>query len=581
MTESEILGPTARWVVGERNELAERALAQEIGVPAVLAALLVQRGYSDADAALAYLNPRVDGLHDPRLLPDYELAVAAILGARERGELIFVHGDYDVDGVTSAAIFSRFLNIIGCKVHTHVPHRMKEGYGIHGSAVLAAKELGAKLFLTCDCGIGAHEQIAEAREAGMTVVVTDHHHVGPEMPNAHAIVNPHRPDSQYPFQELSGAGVVFKLCAGITQELGHNAEGYYRAFFDLAALGTIADVMPLVGENRIIARHGLERLSETKKVGLQALMREAKLDPTQGKPLKAFNVSFGLGPRLNAAGRVDDAALALRLLLTSDDHEAGELAHQIEQVNDARRKEQQRIVDEAVEMVVAKDLAAKGVIVVGSEGWHAGLVGIVAGRLVEQFSRPAFVLAFDPNTRIYKGSARSIAKFHLAEAIHAHSDLFVSGGGHAMAAGCSFSEDNLERVSAALNDYADRVLTPDDFIPTVRADLEVGSDELPLSVAESISLMEPFGIENPAPTFLARNVSVMSIRPTRNPEHVQLKLRQNEGLMLDGIGFNMGARFQNLPLPYRTDLIFQANVDEWKGIRSLKWNIKDFVPAAS
>lgn len=270
--------PQTRWIVGERDREAEGNLQRELGIPSLLAAVLVRRGFHEPAAADRFLNPRLDQLHDPRKLPDYEAAKNAILGAKERDELIFVHGDYDVDGVTSAAIFHRFLSRIGCRVHTHVPHRMREGYGIHLSAVEEAKTLGAKLFLTCDCGVGAHEQVEAAKEAGMAVVVTDHHSVGAELPAAEAVINPHRIDSVYPFSELSGAGVVFKLCEGLSREIGLDVANYHRAYLDLAALGTIADVMPLEDENRIIARFGLERLTETKKVGLRALMREASIN---------------------------------------------------------------------------------------------------------------------------------------------------------------------------------------------------------------------------------------------------------------------------------------------------------------
>ena len=387
-----------------------------------MAALLVQRGYSEPEAAHKFLHPKLDDMHDPALLPDYEAAKTEILGAKERNELIFVHGDYDVDGVTSASIFHRFLKTIGCDVQTHVPHRMKEGYGIHLSAVDAAKAAGAKLFLTCDCGSSALEQIDAAREAGMRVVVTDHHTIGAESPNAHAFVNPHRADSKYPWAELSGAGVVFKLCSGITKEIGYEPAQFYRAFLDLAALGTIADVMPLVDENRIIAKFGLERLTESKKIGIKALKQVTN---TEG-PVSAYHVGFVLGPRLNAAGRIDDAALALQLLLEVDELKAMELAQQIEVINGERRAEQQRILEEAIRMVEEKGLQDKNLIMVGHESWHSGVVGIVAGRLVEMFRRPVFVAALGADGKA-KASGRSVEKVNLADALRANMDLLIGG----------------------------------------------------------------------------------------------------------------------------------------------------------
>jgi single-stranded-DNA-specific exonuclease len=568
--------PPARWIVGPRDHEAEAKLRKELGVPSIVAAVLVQRGICDPAEAEKFLNPSLDDLHPPDALPDYAKAKEAILGARERKDLIFVHGDYDVDGVTSAALLNRFLSKIGCEVHTHVPHRMREGYGIHRSAVEAAKALGARLFLTCDCGVSAHEQVEIAKEAGMRVVVTDHHTVGSTLPDADAVVNPHRLDSTYPFPEISGAGVAFKLCLGLTDELGIDRANYFRAYLDLAALGTIADVMPLRDENRIIARHGLARLAETKKVGLLALMREAKLTLEAGKPLRSYHVGYVLGPRLNAAGRLDDADLALQLLIENDGAKASDYARRIEEVNAERKAEQLRIIDEATEMVLSKGGHERNVILVGKPGWHSGIVGIVAGRLVDTFHRPCFVVTIDPKSGICKGSARTIPNFHLADAIRAHPDLFLSGGGHAMAAGCSFRYEDFDRVADALHTYAGTVLTPEDMVPTVYADMEVEAGEVTLAAAEALSRLEPFGCENPEPVFVARGVSFAQVLPTKNPAHVRLTLRQGTGSAVPGIAFGIGERISRTGAGATADLLFQPNVDEWRGMRQLKWQVKDY-----
>jgi single-stranded-DNA-specific exonuclease len=568
--------PPARWIVGPRDHDAEAKLRKELGVPSIVAAVLVQRGICDPAEAEKFLNPSLDDLHPPDALPDYAKAKEAILGARERKDLIFVHGDYDVDGVTSAALLNRFLTKIGCEVHTHVPHRMREGYGIHRSAVEAAKALGARLFLTCDCGVSAHEQVEIAKEAGMRVVVTDHHTVGSTLPDADAVVNPHRLDSTYPFPEISGAGVAFKLCLGLTDELGIDRANYFRAYLDLAALGTIADVMPLRDENRIIARHGLARLAETKKVGLLALMREAKLTLEAGKPLRSYHVGYVLGPRLNAAGRLDDADLALQLLIENDGAKAADYARRIEEVNAERKAEQLRIIDEATEMVLSKGGHERNVILVGKPGWHSGIVGIVAGRLVDTFHRPCFVVTIDAKNGICKGSARTIPNFHLADAIRAHPDLFLSGGGHAMAAGCSFRFEDFDRVADALHTYAGTVLTPEDMVPTVYADMEVEAGEVTLAAAEALSRLEPFGCENPEPVFVARGVSFAQVLPTKNPAHVRLTLRQGTGSAVPGIAFGIGERISRTGAGATADLLFQPNVDEWRGMRQLKWQVKDY-----
>ncbi|HZH99444.1 MAG TPA: DHH family phosphoesterase, partial [Fimbriimonadaceae bacterium] len=290
--------PAKYWTVPLRDAAAEKRLQDELKIPSVVAAVLINRGFSDPEAAHKFLNPSLDDLGSPKKLPDYDAAVKHILGARERKEKIFVHGDYDVDGVTSTALLTRFLQSIGCEVVAHVPHRMKEGYGIHLNAVDAAVATGAKLFLTCDCGVSAFDQIDRAKELGMTVVVTDHHSIGECLPEAHAMINPHRTDSEYPYAELSGVGVAFRLCEGLTEEVGYKKEHYRRAFLDLAVLGTVADVMPLTGENRIITRHGLKHLLESKKIGIKALLRESKVLEECRGVLKCYHIGFMLGPRL-------------------------------------------------------------------------------------------------------------------------------------------------------------------------------------------------------------------------------------------------------------------------------------------
>jgi single-stranded-DNA-specific exonuclease len=569
----------SRWIVGRRDPAPEEALARKLGVPAVVAAVMLQRGVSTEEEARLFLSPSLDDLNEPRLLPDYEAARDAVLGARERGETIFVHGDYDVDGVTSAALFSRFLSSVGCKVVPHVPHRMREGYGIHEAAVEAAAAAGAKLFLTCDCGIAAHEQVDQANAAGMAVVVTDHHEVGDKLPNAAAVVNPHRADSKYPFAELSGAGVAFRLCEGLTTEMKMPVAGYRRAFLDLAALGTIADVMPLVGENRIIARFGLERLKGTKKVGLQALMEVSGVADGTAKALRAYHVAFVLGPRLNAAGRIEDAATALDLLLQIDSQRAREIARQIEELNACRKEEQERILEEAVAQIKAEGADKRNVIVVSSDHWHAGIIGIVAGRLVETFRRPVFVAKIDPETGAAKGSARTIPAFHLADAINAHKEL-MSGGGHQMAAGFATDVTRLGAMADALDDYAGAFLKPEDFLPEIRVDAEIRPEEVGLATVEGLAKLEPFGFGNPEPTFVARRVRFAQVLATKNPSVVRLVIRNDAGSVAQGVVFREGERLSGWDVSQAVDVVFQPRIDEFRGERKVKWEVKDWERAS-
>ncbi len=563
------------WKTNPREPLQEAILARELGIPPLVAAVLVSRQITDLEEADRFLNPSLDHFHDPRLLPDYDQAVACILGARDRGERIFVHGDYDVDGVTSTAIFTRFLKKLGFDVVPHVPHREKEGYGIHPIAVQAAKDCGAKLFLTCDCGGSAHEQINQARALGMAVVVTDHHHMCGKLPNAQAVVNPHRPDSRYPFKDLCGAGVVFKLCEGLCREMDVSVDNFRRAFLDLAVLGTVADVVPLIGENRIIAKFGLQRLDETKKAGLRSLL-EVSNEGKEACKVTTRMISFQIGPRLNAAGRVNDAALSLDLLLDDDPASASLLAHEIDAFNRDRRAEQDRIVQEAIALVEEKGLDKENVIVISGADWHPGVVGIVANKIVDRFRRPTFVLVENKELCEARGSARSIPGFHLAELLADHGDHILKGGGHAMAAGMTIRLDKIDEVSRLFNAYAASILTEEHFLRICPIDCEINTEEADLQAAAVLQKMEPFGTGNPEPALLMRDVEFFSFKPTKNPEVRQVTFKKTDGQLVEGVGFYLGQRFLDCEAGCRGDLVFNLVVNEYQGTRKPKWCVVDF-----
>ena len=565
------------WTSIPRDHAAEEVLKQELKLPSLVAAVLVSRGMTDPEEVATFLHPSLDALGNPELLPDFIAARDAILGARERKETIFVHGDYDVDGVTSAALFTRFLQTIGCNVIAHVPHRMKHGYGVHHEAIEHAQREGAKLFLTCDCGISAHEQVDMAKEAGMAVVVTDHHTVGDTLPAASAVVNPHRKDSEYPFKELCGAGVVFRLCEGLTTELGMKKEQYRRAFLDLTVLGTVADVMPLTGENRVIAAHGIRLLKETRKPGLRALIRESGVLERGDGQLRCWHIGFMLGPRLNAAGRIDDAARSLKLLLSTDDIESGLIAREIEGINKERKEQQERLITEAVEKVLEQGVDDKHAIIVANEDWHPGIIGLVASRLVETFRRPAIVISIDSAKGIGKASCRSIPGLNLAELLHAHTDL-VSGGGHAMAAGFSVESSRIGEVQDRFEAYAAQKLTAEDFEMVIPVDVEVEASEVSFAAVQALSMLEPFGCANPEPLFAAQNVTFSQIIPTRNPDHPQLRLRAGQGPIIRANAFGQGARLAEMQPGFTASVIFKPSLDEWNGNKYLKWDVKHFEP---
>ena len=564
-------GHKKRWVTSAPDQSTVDTLAKDLGISRIVATILVSRGYADSQSAYKFLYPSLDDLADPALLPDFVPALNTLLAARENKDLIFVHGDYDVDGVTSAAIFDRFLRKAGFNVRTHVPNRKTEGYGIHMDAVHRAKEAGAKVLLTCDVGIAAHEQVKLANELGMKVVVTDHHTVGVALPEAVAVINAHRKDSKYPFTEFSGAGVVFRFCEGIAKELGFPISGYRRAYLDLAALGTIADVMPLVGENRIIAKFGLDALSSTQKVGLKALKQITNIE---GQKLTGYHVGFVLGPRLNAVGRISDAALALQLLLEQDETVAAQLAQKIDGLNTERKLEQDRIAKEAIELVLTHRLHDNKVLMVGNQGWHSGIVGIVASRLVETFGRPTFVFSIDPETGVYKGSGRSVSGFNLAEVIHANREI-VSGGGHEMAAGCSIPGAVYAQALEAFNLYAGEHYTDEQLTPALAMEMEVQPGEVTLQVLEELQILEPFGMANPKPTFFTKNVELISVTPTKKPEHVSMMIRGTTNLSQKVMGFSFGERLSGVKPGTRADIAFSAEINEYRDQRSVQWTLKD------
>jgi single-stranded-DNA-specific exonuclease len=554
-----------RWRAPERNRAAEAILQKELGITALTASILVARGWDTPESANEFLNPRLEDMHDPMLLPDAQSAVREIMLAKDRGEKIYIHGDYDVDGVTSASIWTRSLKKLGFDVITHVPHRMKEGYGIHISAAEEAIASGAKLFLTCDCGTGALKALARVREAGMRVVVTDHHEPGCELPVVEALVNPHLPGNRYPFPELAGAGVAFKIAQAVAEECGAKREQFIRAYLDLLCLGTIADVMPLIGENRIIAHYGLKALEESKKAGVMALKT---VSDTSGRALTTRDVGFALGPRINAAGRVDDAAHALRLFLTDDIEEAREHAEICDGFNRQRKEEEIAITEQAEEIIAERDLASRYLILVAAPGWHKGVIGIVAGRIAEKYNRPTLVAAINDETGIAGGSARSIANFHLLNGMESVRDVFETCGGHAAAAGFSLQASRLDEAAERLDAYARTVLTPDDLIPTHHADAEVEPSEVFGKAIMELQRLQPFGTANEQPRVIVRGTQFKCFNPCGDGSHIQFKIETSHEVK--GIAFRMAPLFEQIDPDTNVDLLVKPIVDNWNGGRYSK-----------
>jgi single-stranded-DNA-specific exonuclease len=563
----------SRWeVAAEPPGAVVQALAAELQVPATLARLLAQRGYDRVDTAKRFLRPSLGTLSDPLALPGIPEAVEIVAGAVRAGTTVLVHGDYDVDGQCGTALLTRALRAAGATVVPFIPNRMRDGYDLGPAGLAAARAAGAGLIVTCDCGTTARATIAEARAAGIRVVVTDHHVPG-DLPPADAIVNPRLGDPEAPWADLCGTGVAFKLVQALVPVLGLPANLPLH-LLDLVALATVADVVPLTDENRVLVRYGLRKLQETGWAGLRALIEVAGLGD---KPVRAGHVAFVLGPRLNAAGRIGEAMDGLALLLTDDPADALDRARRLDTQNAQRQELDQRILQEAVDVIERDvDLDERYGLVLASDAWHPGVIGIVASRVVERYARPAMLVAFDGE--VGKGSGRSISGFDLHAALAACAPHLVRYGGHRMAAGVTVARGQLEAFREAFNRVARERLAPEDLVPRRRIDALVRLDELNLDLERLLRHLEPCGAGNPTPVFGVLGVAVREARPVGS-NHLRLLLEDAAG-RIPAIGFDWADRVDPAWWQAPVDVAFQLQQNEWRGDVSLQARIIEVRPAA-
>jgi single-stranded-DNA-specific exonuclease len=548
---------------------AVRGLAAELSLPEPLAAILVQRGHVDADAARRFLRPALADLADPLSLAGMDRAVEVIAGAVASGQRILVHGDYDVDGQCASALLARALSSAGAKVTAFVPHRLRDGYDFGEAGLAKAREIGSELIITCDCGITAVEPIARARAEGIQVVVTDHHLPGIGLPPAVAVVDPQRVDDRSGLTQLCGTGLAFKLVQALVPALGLSPNLPLH-LLDLVALATVADVVPLTGENRILVKHGLKLLCASRWPGLRALVEVCGLD---GRAVRAAHCGFILGPRLNAAGRVGDAADGLRLLLTDDAAEAASLAARLEQLNGERQQLDQRMLEQALERVESAGDLEPGIVIDG-DGWHPGVVGIVASRVVERFGRPTFLIAFDGE--IGRGSGRSISRFDLHAALGECRELLERYGGHHMAAGLTIRRERLDAFRARFAEVARRTLAPEDLGPEQRVDVEIALRDATPDLERLARYLEPCGAGNPAPVLGVRGVR-LTRRAVVGSGHLKGVLEDADA-RVDAIAFQWADRAAGLG-DGPVDAAFRLETNEWQGISTLQARLCAITPA--
>ncbi len=566
-----------RWILRSPAPDKVDDFACSLNISPVAARLLVNRKVETVDEARVFMESALSSLHDPFLITGMESAVERILKAIENKESIRLFCDYDVDGVTSAAFLTHFFRDIDVKVRYYLPERMKEGYGINESAVRAIREEGDTLMITADCGITAVNEVELARSIGLDVIITDHHQVGGEgLPNAVAVLNPHRSDCDYPYRFLSGVGLAFKLAVAVRNAL-HNKAGWskdrlpnMKRHLDLVALGTIADVAPLTGENHVLARHGLEVLTRTDKAGLVALKAVANVD----NQVNARSVGFALGPRLNAAGRLGKADSGFHLLTSEDLKEAKELARDLDGINQERKKIQEQVQEEAEYLIGREvDLEEDLVIVLASENFHSGVVGIVASRIVEKYFRPVVLIALENGTG--KGSGRSIPRFNLHRAFTDCTSHLLQFGGHAYAAGLTIDEGSVNSFRNAMNEVGRRILSEDDLVSEILLDTLLKISEINQELQNQISRMEPFGAENRPPVFLIQKVGVSGLKTMgREETHVRFQAKQ-EGVGIDAVGFNLAEQFASINAGDEVDLACEFQINDWNGRKKLELKILD------
>lgn len=561
--------PQSRWVLPAPPEAAAiDTLCRELNLPPLVCRLLVARGFADTERAKRYLRPRLDHLHDPSTLGDLDRAVERIVRAIRAGERMLVHGDYDVDGICSTTILTRTIRRLGGTVTPFIPHR-SDGYDLTAAGVAAARAAGATLVITCDCGTSALGPIRDLSAAGVDVIVSDHHLPGGPLPAAYALLNPRKPGCTSPDKDLCAAGVAYKLALALTRAMGASANPVLN-MLDLVALATIADVAPLRGENRVLAIYGLRMLNETKNVGLRAMIRAAGLDRKQ---ITSGRVGFILAPRLNAAGRVGHAMRGVELLMAPDESVANPIARELEELNARRQELDRATLVQARDMAMALDLENTFGIVLAAEGWHPGVIGIVASRIVEEFGRPTILIALEGADG--KGSGRSISPFDLHHGISQCRELLQRFGGHRSAAGLSIARDRVAEFAARFNEVARATLTPEDLVPELRADLEVDLREVDDNLEVLLRYVEPCGIGNPSPVLVARGVRVVSAPRAIGKDGVRVRLAQN-GTELTALAWGMAHRMAELSVGSTIDVAFRLERDEWNGESQLQARLADF-----
>ncbi|PKM67144.1 MAG: single-stranded-DNA-specific exonuclease RecJ [Firmicutes bacterium HGW-Firmicutes-2] len=555
------------WKIRKSDDMKVATIMSEMGLSPIIARLLINRGVETKEAVDQYYNATTESFHDPFMMTDMKIAVERILRSRDQDEKIMVYGDYDVDGVTSTSILYMFLEELGCLVAYYIPDRHEEGYGINKEALAEIKDRGFDLLITVDTGITAVNEVAYSKEIGLDVIITDHHECQEVLPSGIAVINPKREGDLYPFKMLAGVGVTFKLIQALARTT--DMENKIWKYLDLVAVGTIADIVPIYGENRTITKLAFQTMPTTWNKGLEALMKVSDLE---GKKMTAGRIGFGIGPRLNAAGRIKHAKEAVELFILNDAHRCMAIAEALDQDNKNRQALEKNIFEEAVALIEANsNTSDKKVIVVASENWHHGVIGIVASKLVEKYYRPVIILSIKDG--VASGSARSVDGFNIYMALKANAHLFDKFGGHEMAAGMSLQQGHIEALEKGLNLYADVDMDKDVLIPKLKVDMAIQIEEIGLNLIEEIQKMEPFGMGNPEPTFICEGPVHHMKRIGKDQTHLSLEIGRESKVR--GVGFSLGEVTDWLSDGQMAQCVCSLEINEWNQRKTPQIMLKD------
>ena len=554
-----------KWEFYNQDENLVQKIANEHNISELLSAILVNRNITDKKDIDVFLNPTRKDFHNPYLMPDMEQAVDRILMAIDKKEKVIIYGDYDVDGITSITVIKKFLKERGLDVGYYIPNRLDEGYGLNKEAVEKIANEGYTLIITVDCGISGIEEIKYAYEKGMEVIVTDHHEPLEELPKCVAVIDCKRKDNKYPFKNLAGCGVVFKLTQAISQKLNLDEKEYLK-YLDIVCVGTISDIVPLVDENRVIAKLGLKLVEQTRNPGLKALLVASGY-----KEVNSNTVSFGIAPRINACGRIGKEEEALKLFLTENIVEAGNITDKLNKYNRERQEIEKRIFEEALSKIEKQHLDQNNVIVVGSENWHHGVIGIVASKITELYFKPSILICFEGNEG--KGSGRSIPGFDLHEALCESSEYLEKYGGHEMAVGLSLKKENFQKFADKFEEI-DKKAHTEEIESVINIDEEITLKDVNIETVESLKALEPFGEANKLPVFIYKNLKIDSIRALSEGKHLKLTLKDGNTI-INGIGFNMGKYAEEFRISDKIDVLGVLEINSFNGRDTIQINMRD------